>query len=68
MEQIVIQIPALLIGRYLTHIGACGVSNKDFPEFKKWLRYYLDFCSKYGITGSDSDRLRMFKGRLKAED
>jgi hypothetical protein len=39
MEQAVIQIPALLIGRYLTHLGARGVSSKDFPEFKKWLRY-----------------------------
>jgi len=68
MEWTVIQIPALLIGRYLTHLGARGVSSKDFPEFKKWLRYYLDFCSKYRITGSDSERLQMFIDKLKRKN
>jgi len=64
----VIQIPALLIGRYLTHLGARGVSSNDFPEFKKWLRYYLDFCSKYRVTGDDSERLRMFIDKLKRKN
>jgi integron integrase len=64
----VIQIPALLIGRYLTHLATRGVSSKDFPEFKKWLRYYLDFCSKYHVTDSDSERLRMFIEKLRKKN
>jgi len=63
-----VQVPALVIGRYLTHLGARGVCSKDFPEFKKWLRYYLDFCSKYCIAGSDDERLRMFIDKLKKKN
>jgi integron integrase len=68
MELTVIQIPALLIGRYLTHIRARGVSSNDFPEYKKWLRYYLDFCAKYRIIGGDAERLQMFIDKLKLKN
>ena len=34
-------------------------------EYKKWLRFYLDFCDKYPVPESKSERVRLFTDKLK---
>ncbi len=34
-------------------------------EFKKWPRYFLDFCSKYPDPDTRSDRVRLFIEKLR---
>jgi Phage integrase, N-terminal SAM-like domain len=33
--------------------------------YKKWIRYYLDFCSKYPVPDSKSERVRLFIEKLR---
>jgi len=35
------------------------------PYYRKWLRYYLDFCQKYGFIQSDTKSLPHFIKKLK---
>ncbi|MBW1784006.1 MAG: integron integrase [Deltaproteobacteria bacterium] len=34
-------------------------------HYRKWLRYYLDFCSKYGFNQSNKESLPYFINKLK---
>ena len=34
-------------------------------DYKKWLRYYLDFCDKYQPPDSNSERVRLFIEKLR---
>jgi hypothetical protein len=33
--------------------------------YKKWLRYFLDFCGKYSVPDSTSDQVRLFIEKLR---
>ncbi|HZV81675.1 MAG TPA: hypothetical protein VFF53_05860 [Geobacteraceae bacterium] len=37
------------------------VQNGAFPDYLKWLRYFLDFCEKYQITVDEPERTRQFQ-------
>jgi hypothetical protein len=41
------------------------VPDKYHPYYRKWLRYYLDFCQKYGFKQSDTKSLPHFMKKLK---
>jgi hypothetical protein len=34
-------------------------------DFKKWLRYFLDFCAKYPPPAARSDQVRLFIDKLR---
>lgn len=36
-------------------------------DYKKWLRYYLDFCAKYVVTVDKSERLGQFLEKLRTK-
>ena len=36
-----------LLGKYQMLLDKQGVAPRDHDNYKKWLRYYLDFCKKY---------------------
>ncbi len=45
------------------------IEEKAIPKqiwcyYKKWLRYYLDFCSKYGFVSDDLESLEAFTRKL----
>ena len=44
--------------------------NKEIPErshgfYRKWLRYYLDFCRKYGFPDASKESLPHFIEKLQ---
>jgi hypothetical protein len=57
-------IPNTLLARYSDFLGKRGVPASRFAEYKKWLRYYLDFCDKYPVPEAKSERVKMFNGKL----
>jgi site-specific recombinase XerD len=61
----VIKISNSLIEQYLTILRKHGISVAHCDEYKKWLRYFLDFCDKYAVTGSKSDKVRLFAEKLQ---
>ena len=47
--------------------------QKEIPKnfrfyYKKWLRYYLDFCQKYNFKQSDKESLSYFIKKLKEKN
>ncbi len=59
-----LHIPNAIFARYLDFIGRRGVPASHFMEYKKWLRYFLDFCDKYPVPEAKSERVRMFNDKL----
>ncbi len=42
-----------------------GIDRKQYFEFKKWLRYFLNFCAKYPVPEAHSDQVRLFIRKLR---
>ena len=62
------RISETVMGQYLALLEEQGVAGACRPDFMKWLRYYLDFCAKYAITGSGSERSRLFLAKLREKN
>ena len=45
-----------------------AIPEKDHPYYRKWLRYYLDFCQKYGFRQSDTKSVKPFINKLKEKN
>jgi len=41
-----------------------GVAYPLQQEYRKWLRYYLDFCSKYYLNPTDRETPQQFMQKL----
>ena len=53
-------IPNAIFTEYVTHLNKREIAVDHFAEYKKWLRYYLDFCDKYPVPDAKSERVRLF--------
>jgi integron integrase len=62
-----IDFPKTVIPQYLNLLEKRGVPAASFAECIKWSRYFLDYCSKYPVSDSDSERVRLFVEKLKAK-
>jgi hypothetical protein len=62
-----IDFPKSQLAQYLKLLEKRGVPPASFAECIKWSRCFLDFCSKYPMPDSDSDRVRLFVEKLKAK-
>jgi hypothetical protein len=51
-------IPDTALTRFDAVLHKRAVAPALRADFKKWLRYFLDFCSKYPGPDIRSDRLR----------
>jgi hypothetical protein len=60
-----LKIPDAVLDKYVAHLGTKKVPPARFAEYKKWLRYYLDFCHKYPVPSDRAERVRMFCEKLK---
>jgi hypothetical protein len=60
-----IQIAADLAKRYTSFMEQKGVETDQHRYYIKWLRYYLDFCSKYKFKRQNKESLSAFLEKLK---
>jgi hypothetical protein len=44
-----------------------AVPIQQRPDYRKWLRYFLDFRSKYALPESRSDQVRLFIEKLRSK-
>ncbi len=58
-------IPDAVFDDFIEFLKGKGFSPGIFAEYKKWLRYYLDFCHKYPVPDSKSERVRLFAEKLE---
>lgn len=58
-------IPNEVFIEYIAYLNRRGIIAAHQGQYKKWLRYYLDFCDKYPIPDTNSDRVRLFCEKLR---
>jgi hypothetical protein len=58
-------IPGEILERYLAVLERRAVSASRQAEYKKWLRYFLDFEAKYRPPDSRSEQVRLFIQKLR---
>ncbi len=57
--------PAILISQFKASLLKNKIPEKYHTHYLKWLRYYLDFCQKYGFDESIPQSLPNFIKKLK---
>jgi hypothetical protein len=62
-----ILIPNNLLLRYVAHLKSRGIEVARYAEYKKWLRFYLDFCDKYPVPEQLAERVRLFTDKLRSK-
>ncbi|MCK5312152.1 MAG: hypothetical protein KAJ62_08580 [Desulfobacteraceae bacterium] len=60
-----IQIQKQLIQQYDALLEKENISFDKRDYYKKWLRYYLDFCNKYNHDPKKADSLPGFINKLR---
>jgi len=59
------QIPQEFLIRFESRLRKNQILPQEYSYYKKWLRYYIDFCSKYGHAPKSSHSLPLFINKLK---
>lgn len=52
-----IQVPGAVLARFESCLAAKNILENLRIHYKKWLRFYLDFCSKYHRDDSKTKSL-----------
>jgi integron integrase len=61
-------IPGALGAKFKTLLEHDNIARRHYPHYLKWLRYYLDFCNKYGFDKSNSRSLSKFIRKLNSKN
>jgi integron integrase len=64
-ENSMLLIPNAVFIQYEAILKKRRIASSRFAEYKKWLRYFLDFCDKYPVPDSKSERVRLFTEKLR---
>ena len=61
-------IPPALDRLYDTRLERQGVAAEHRPHYKKWLRFYWDFCHKYHVEPTDRQSFPAFREKLRTKN
>ncbi len=61
-------IPSDLLARFESALTKRSLPNALRYHYKKWLRYYLDFCQKYKQPVSTKESLQQFIKKLQEKN
>ena len=56
-----------LAGLYGNKLILAGVPQSNLNFYRKWLRYYLDFCKKYGFSPAAAESIPPFLDKLASK-
>ena len=59
------QIPLKISALYNGHLNDKAIPKKEVFNYRKWLRYYFDFCLKYNHNQLNKNNLILFIEKLK---
>jgi len=63
-----LRVPDEILGRFEVAMTSAGVSRRERWQYRKWLRYYLDFCSKYQWSPEKHGSLEPFIEKLASKN
>ena len=58
-------VPVPILKSFEAILERRAISPLERPNYRKWLRYFLDFCSKYPVPEARPDRVRLFINKLR---
>jgi|LQYC01.1.fsa_nt_gi integron integrase len=58
-------VPAQVLTRFDAILEKRAIADKQRADYKKWVRYFWDFCSKYPVPERKADRVRLFIDKLR---
>lgn len=58
-------IPDNILTSFEAILNKRAVAPAQCADYKKWLRYFLDFCAKYPVPAARSDHVRLFIDKLR---
>jgi hypothetical protein len=53
-------IPDVILSRFMGRLERSPVPASYHAEYLQWLRYYLDFCTRYPMPDSKANRVRLY--------
>src|SRR5919108_5150888 len=62
-----VTLPPELSRLYTTCLARHGVAAAQQPHYSKWLRYYWDFCQKYGREPTARQSFPAFREKLRSK-
>ena len=60
-----LQIPQEFYNNYNLLLNDKNIPKNEHHNFRKWLRYYLDFCKKYNHSESEKESLPLFIKKMQ---
>ena len=60
-----LQVPDEIGERFEAAMQSVPVTEHLRPHFRRWLRFYLDFCAKYGFDSNIGSSFRKFNAKLR---
>ena len=60
-----LNIPPDLLGRFVAVLEERGVPSAQHSYYRKWLRYYMDFCDKYRAEATSPKSQAQFLDKLR---
>jgi hypothetical protein len=58
-------IPYTVLPQYTSVLKKNKIDATHFEDYKKWLRYYCDYCDKYPVPDDKSECVRLFCEKLR---
>jgi integron integrase len=58
-------VPVSILTRYDAILEKRALAPTPRADYKKWLRYFPDFCTKYPVPETHSDQVRLFIDKLR---
>ncbi len=62
-----LQIPEYISGQFNNVLRQRAIPESSHIYYRKWLRYFLDFCEKYPPPEEKSEQVRLFIEKLKSK-
>jgi hypothetical protein len=60
-------IPSEILARFDDILKLSDIPFISRPEYRKWVKYFLDFQSKYPLPGERSVQVRLFSEKLRSK-
>jgi hypothetical protein len=60
-----LNIPYDILTSFVAVLTKRSIPFAHHNYYKKWLRYYLDFCAKYNLPDDSSKSLPQFLGKMR---
>jgi hypothetical protein len=61
-------IPKDILARFDAILKQRNIPAETHTDYRKWLRYFLDFRAKYSPPDSRSDQVRLFAEKLRSKN